>query len=146
MRSSLFLFLSFHFPSRIHCLYQWLLKIYHRKIRNDEYAPIAANNMFLMLVVSGIFGRNCILLEKSQSKQSDIALFSLWRLIELYVLKLANINNLNYEKDNRNRILASNQLPAILFALACGIVVYVNASDPTALKSLEKAVLKYALA
>ena len=147
LRSSLFLFVSFHFPSRIHCLYQYLLKLYHRLIEKEgqeKYVCIAANNLALMQVVSSIFGFFCIQFELSKSKRTDLALFSLWRILEVAIGLKANVAC--YEKDYEHPILGDTRLPAILFALSCGMVVFAHVTNPNALKSLEKTVVKHVLA
>ena len=146
IRSSMFLFLSFHIPSRIHCPYQWLLNKYHKewKLNCNKYNSISSNNLFMMLTLASVFGSYCIRLELSESKRTDIALFSVWRTLEVWIRMICNLDS--YEKDYGHFVLGSKHLSAILFGLACGMAVYVHATNPKSLKSLERSILKYTLA
>jgi len=144
LRSCLFLLLSYHGPSRIHCLYRALLNYYHRVFRKDKYSIIAPNLLSVMMVTCFIGGGVCILFEASESKRTDIALFTFWRVVEQCILIKCDIKS--GEKDYDHPFLGSNYLPAIMFGIACGLNVFVHISNPKALKSLEKSVLKYALA
>mmetsp|Transcript_50284 Transcript_50284/g.80072 ORF Transcript_50284/g.80072 Transcript_50284/m.80072 type:complete len:421 (+) Transcript_50284:27-1289(+) len=144
VRSCLFLFLSFHFPSRIHCLWRYVLTQYHRVYKHDKYAMIACNQMWIMLVVSAIFGTLCLRFEQSSSKQSDIALFSIWRLIEQFIRKCCHLHT--HDRDDTHPVLGNANLPAILFGVSIALTVYVQLTDSTQLKSLERSIISVFLA
>ena len=143
IRSSLFLLLTLHPPSRIHCLYQWYLKKYHKNWKANNYTPIAANNLWMILSMAAIFGTLSLRLELSKSKRTDIALFAFWRVVEMSIRIKCNVTN--YEKDYGHTILGSDRFPAILFGVACAMAMFVNASNPNALKTLEKSIIRYML-
>eukprot|EP01083_Nonionella_stella_P024732 68188_1 len=144
VRSSLFMLFAFHFPSRIHCLYRYLLTAYHRRWRKDAFTVVACNQMMIMLVVSAVFGTASLRFEVSQNKRSDIALFSIWRLVEVYIRKLRKLQT--YDKDYDDPILGNRNVPAVLFGTAWALCVYVHLTDSKKLKALERSVVTFLLA
>ena len=97
-----------------------------------------------MLIISGIFGKYCLQFELSQSKQTDIALFSVWRLIEQYIRKISNLET--YDKDDNHFILGNKQLPALLFATSFALTVFVQLTNKSKLKNLERTIISFFLA
>lgn len=140
LRSCMFLTVAFQIPSRTLCFTKWLLERYHWKYRKDEFTVIADHLPMQMFVVSAIFGGIFMRLERSKTKHTDIALFSIWKMMEQLIRLKCSLNT--FDDDSYHPVLSNIQLPAILFGCACALSVYVQITDENALKSLEKRILQ----
>jgi len=140
--STLFCIGIFHFGERFHCFWRQVLRFWYRTIlRSDE--PIPSNGIVsrtIFLLNSGLQGYIWVGYE-AEPKHADIALFTLWKDIEM---ALRYYFGIHYEKPEtlEQCCLSKNLLPTTLFSFAIGMWIWVYYLSPKSLKSSDVAIIE----
>jgi len=140
--SSLFCIGIFQFGERFHCFWRKVLKFWYRTILNSD-EPIPSNGIVsraMFLLNSGLQGYIWVSYE-TEPKHADIALFTLWKDIEMYGRYYFGIIHQD-PKTLENCPLSNPLLPTILFSGAIGMWIWVYYVSPRSLKSSDVTIIQ----